>query len=636
MGTSAIETADEFTYELAPTVSALSPTSGPPGGGTVVTITGTNFTGADAVEFGTTPAAAHTVNSATEITATSAGEGESVVDVTVTTPVGSSATTAADRFTYELTPTVTTLSTSPGATQTYGGSVTITATLSAGATGSVHFESSADGTSYTAVPGCAAESLSGDTAACTTAALQGGTEDLEAVYSGDADYATSTSVPYGFSVTAASQTITITSRPPAGPTVGDTYTISATAPGGSVSFSLDASSSGCSLSGAVVSFTGFGTCIIDAVVAASNDYLAATSTQSIVVSPAPPGPGLGAITTVTASPGDGQALVYWSAPSNLSVFKNVSYTVTATPGGASCSSTGALSCLVAGLSDSVSYTFTVAASSDDPSFSSISSQASSPVTPSAAPIESGTTSNPELGAGSAEVIGSSGSVTQVGVKMSGDSVIAAGQGLKVAIAASATTGTATHATVVLITGGTTWVTGSGFLPGSSIDVYAFSRPTLLGTAVAKANGTYSATLRVPSSLAVGSHTIQLQGFASSHNRLAIAVGVVVRKAVTMSVVIAKFGVCSPGLKASMKTQLNKLAATIAAQGASSVIITGYTYSTGTWAKTLSHTQAAGVAKYLKASLKRLGYKRALRTVIRVGRARSQALSRRATMAVTLG
>jgi len=34
------------------------------------------------------------------------------------------------------------------------------------------------------VPGCAAESLSGDTAACTTAALQGGTEDLEAVYSG--------------------------------------------------------------------------------------------------------------------------------------------------------------------------------------------------------------------------------------------------------------------------------------------------------------------------------------------------------------------------------------------------------------------------------------------------------------------
>jgi hypothetical protein len=63
---------------------------------------------------------------------------------------------------------------------------------------------------------------------------------------------------------------------------------------------------------------------------------------------------------------------------------------------------------------------------------------------------------------------------------------------------------------------------------------------------------------------------------------------------------------------------------------------GYTYSTRAWAKTLSHTQAVGVAKYLRASLKRLGYKRALRIVIRHGRVRSQALSRRVTMAVTLG
>ncbi|MCX2494903.1 Ig-like domain-containing protein, partial [Pedobacter sp. PF22-3] len=38
----------------APTVTALSPTSGPTGGGTSVTITGTNFTGATAVTFGVT------------------------------------------------------------------------------------------------------------------------------------------------------------------------------------------------------------------------------------------------------------------------------------------------------------------------------------------------------------------------------------------------------------------------------------------------------------------------------------------------------------------------------------------------------------------------------------------------------
>ncbi|RZM11631.1 MAG: hypothetical protein EOO88_46625, partial [Pedobacter sp.] len=59
-----------------PTVTALSPTSGPTGGGTSVTIMGTNFTGATAVTFGATAATGFTVNSATQITATApAGTG---------------------------------------------------------------------------------------------------------------------------------------------------------------------------------------------------------------------------------------------------------------------------------------------------------------------------------------------------------------------------------------------------------------------------------------------------------------------------------------------------------------------------------------------------------------------------------
>ena len=42
--------ADQYTYVAAPTVSALSQTSGPAAGGTSVTITGTNFTGATGVK----------------------------------------------------------------------------------------------------------------------------------------------------------------------------------------------------------------------------------------------------------------------------------------------------------------------------------------------------------------------------------------------------------------------------------------------------------------------------------------------------------------------------------------------------------------------------------------------------------
>ena len=71
-----------------PTVTTVSPTAGPVGGGTTVTITGTGFTGANAVAFGATPAIAFTVNSPTTITATAPAHASGVVDVSVTTPLG--------------------------------------------------------------------------------------------------------------------------------------------------------------------------------------------------------------------------------------------------------------------------------------------------------------------------------------------------------------------------------------------------------------------------------------------------------------------------------------------------------------------------------------------------------------------
>jgi hypothetical protein len=89
-----------------PAVTSLSPTSGPASGGTSVTITGTDFTGASAVKFGGTAAASFAVNSDTQITATSPA-GSGTVDVTVTTIGGTSATSASDEFTFVPAPTVT-------------------------------------------------------------------------------------------------------------------------------------------------------------------------------------------------------------------------------------------------------------------------------------------------------------------------------------------------------------------------------------------------------------------------------------------------------------------------------------------------------------------------------------------------
>jgi large repetitive protein len=99
-GTSATSTTDQFTFVAAPSVSGLSPNSGPVSGGTLVTITGVNFTDATAVSFGDAPAG-FTVDSDTSITAVApVGEQPDNVDVTVASLGGTSARSAADQFTW--------------------------------------------------------------------------------------------------------------------------------------------------------------------------------------------------------------------------------------------------------------------------------------------------------------------------------------------------------------------------------------------------------------------------------------------------------------------------------------------------------------------------------------------------------
>jgi iron transport multicopper oxidase len=81
-----------------PSVRKLSPPRGSSTGGTSVTISGANFTGATAVSFGSGSAASFTVHSATSITAVSPAESPARVDVTVTTPGGTSAISRRDHF----------------------------------------------------------------------------------------------------------------------------------------------------------------------------------------------------------------------------------------------------------------------------------------------------------------------------------------------------------------------------------------------------------------------------------------------------------------------------------------------------------------------------------------------------------
>jgi hypothetical protein len=83
-----------------PTIRGISPTTGPAAGGTMVTITGTNFTGATSVVFGTRAATNLVVVSSTEITVTAPAHVAASVNVRVTTTGGESALTNADKYTY--------------------------------------------------------------------------------------------------------------------------------------------------------------------------------------------------------------------------------------------------------------------------------------------------------------------------------------------------------------------------------------------------------------------------------------------------------------------------------------------------------------------------------------------------------
>jgi hypothetical protein len=131
-GASLTSSADQFTYAAAPAVTAISPTAGPLAGGTPVIITGAGLTGAAAVDFGTVPASSFTVNSDTQITATSPlATGAGAVDVTEVTPGGSSAASPADQFSYVVAPAVSGISPTEGSA---GTSVTITGTGFTGAT----------------------------------------------------------------------------------------------------------------------------------------------------------------------------------------------------------------------------------------------------------------------------------------------------------------------------------------------------------------------------------------------------------------------------------------------------------------------------------------------------------------------
>ncbi|MBU2225898.1 MAG: tandem-95 repeat protein [Gammaproteobacteria bacterium] len=175
----------------------------------------------------------------------------------------------------------------------------------------------------------------------------------------------------------AAQSITFAN--PGAQNFGTTPTLSATSSSSLVPTFTSSTTGVCTItSGGALTFVTAGSCIIDADEAGNASYLAApTVSRTFTVNAVVPG----APTAATATAGDTQASVSFTAPTFTGGVASTGYTVTSNPGGLT--GTGAASPIaVTGLTNGVAYTFTVTATNS--AGTGTASAASSAITPAAA------------------------------------------------------------------------------------------------------------------------------------------------------------------------------------------------------------------------------------------------------------
>ncbi len=194
--------------------------------------------------------------------------------------------------------------TSTAPSETYGSTTSYTPTATATSTLSVTFTIDASSSSVCSISGGVVSFSSG------------GTCIIDANQAGNTDWAAAPQVQQVITVAKEAQTISFTSTAPSetyGSTTGYTPTATATSALG-VTFTIGITSSTvCSISGGVVSFSSGGTCIIDANQAGNADYSVAPQVQQLV--------------TINKEP---QTIVFTSSPSSTAVVGGAGYTPTAT------------------------------------------------------------------------------------------------------------------------------------------------------------------------------------------------------------------------------------------------------------------------------------------------------------------
>jgi len=268
-GTSHPTAADRFTYTAAqPAITGVSPNGGATSGGTTVTITGTGLAGATSVRFGN-GAAIIITDSSTQVMVTSP-PGSGTVNLTVTTPAGTSQTSDASHYAYTTRPgTAQSISFTAPSSGTAGGSGTLSAT--GGGSGKPVVFSVDPGSG----PGVC--TVSGTTVTYTAI----GSCVVDANQAGDGRYTGAPQVQRMIKVNPIPQSISFTA--PAQGNQHGSANLSATGGGSGnpVVFSVGGPGA-CTVSGSTVTYTAAGNCVIDANQAGNARYADAPQVQRTI------------------------------------------------------------------------------------------------------------------------------------------------------------------------------------------------------------------------------------------------------------------------------------------------------------------------------------------------------------------
>jgi hypothetical protein len=166
---------------------------------------------------------------------------------------------------------------------------------------------------------------------------------------------------------------------------------------------------------------------------------------------------------------------------------------------------------------------------------------------------------------------------------------------------------------ILITGDAGLVlSGTGYAPNTTVKIYSFSTPVLLGTFTTDSNGRFVGTVYLPIGLAAGEHSIQMNGVASNQKARSVSVAITVAAGVAKS--SAKsifFGFKSVAIGVAAKKSLNALRASLKGGANVVVTVTGYCVAGSTKASDVKLAQVR--AKNIVAAMKKLGINATFRT-----------------------